>query len=590
MTPYTGQLEPLITAAAGAILFWVLGARLTANMRFELGRGRYAGAFPFLGAFIGAGLAGGVFVQQSFQALAAAAILLAIIGFLRDRQRFSYLTLLPWGALIIITSLFAATDAATSSIFVISATLWAILIIVCLKIAALVYEMPFILLATSALTQFIYFSQHQFTQSAVLVNLALLTSSVLMLLYSTGGRRVLTGSSGIFTAGFLLAAVSLLEGSGSMLLFGLFVPSMVILFPFALISGMIVASYFGNRLHHGNSRERLYAWSLRREKTVLFAGLFFLCLNFLALLVLIDAPTPAYFALFLLFVISLFVFVSTFARKDAGNNAPMPRQIEILGIAVDAVVPTDVIERITGYLQQNMPTPETAAQAIENNTDSNSSSLFHIVTADSLALVRAGEEIRFKSAMQRAALVVPDGAGVVWAADFLGTPLPGRVPGVALVSQICEAAGKYGWKIFFLGGKAGIAEQAANTLNKEHSINICGIEHGYFAPDSEEEEAVLERIARARPDIIFVALGVPRQEYFIARLRSCLKRGVAVGVGGSFDVISQTLPRAPYWMQRFAIEWLFRLWLEPRRFMRMLGIPVFVLQILRHKWNNNQKP
>lgn len=586
MTPFTGQLEPLITAAAGAILLWVLGARLTANTRFELGRGRYAGAFPFLGAFIGAGLAGGVFTQQSFQALAAGAILLAIIGFLRDRQRFSYLTLLPWGALIIITSLFAATDAATSSIFVISATLWAILIIVCLNIAALVYEMPFILLTTSALTQFIYFSQHQFTQSAVLVNLALLTSSVLMLIYSTGGRRVLTGSSGIFTAGFLLAAVSLLEGSGQLLLFGLFVPSMVILFPFTLISAMIVASYFGNRLHHGTSRERIYSWSLRREKTVLFAGLFFLCLNFLALLVLIDAPTPAYFALFLLFVISLFVFVSTFARKDASNNTQVPRQIEILGIAIDAVLPADVIERIASYLQQTSPASESAADASATaRSSTDGSSLFHIVTADSLALVRAGEETRFKSAMQRAALVVPDGAGVVWAADFLGTPLPGRVPGVALVSQICEAAGKNGWKIFFLGGKAGIAEHAANTLNKEHSINICGIEHGYFAPDSEEEEAVLERIARAKPDIIFVALGVPRQEYFIARLRNCLKRGVAVGVGGSFDVISQTLPRAPYWMQRFAIEWLFRLWLEPRRFMRMLGIPAFVLQILRHKWN-----
>ena len=211
--------------------------------------------------------------------------------------------------------------------------------------------------------------------------------------------------------------------------------------------------------------------------------------------------------------------------------------------------------------------------------------MFHIVTADSLALVRAGEDERFRNSMRRAALVVPDGAGVVWAADFLGTPLPGRVPGVALVSQICETAGKTGWKVFFIGGKPGIAEQAAGLLQKEHGVTVCGIEHGYFTPDSVEEETVLERIATAHPDIIFVALGVPRQEFFIARLRNCLKRGVAIGVGGSFDVISQTLPRAPYWMQRFGIEWLFRLWLEPRRFMRMLGIPLFVLQILRHKWN-----
>lgn len=582
MSPYIGQLEPLITATAGAILFWALGRRLTANMRFELGRGHYVGAFPFLGAFVGAGLAGGVFSQQSFLSLMTAAFLLAFTGFLRDRQRFSYLSLVPWCGLIIVSSLFTATEAATGSFFVISATIWALLIIFCLKIAALVYEMPFILLATSALTQFIYFSQNQFTQTAVLVNLALLTSSVLMLIYSSRGRRILIGSSGIFTAGFLLAAVSLLEGSGRLLIFGLFVPSMVILFPFALISGMIIASYFGNRLHHGTGSERLYSWSLRREKTVLFSGLFFLCLNFFALLVLIKAPNPAYFVLFLLFIISLFVFVGTFARKDVSSDKTTAPRIEILGIVVDAVLPPAVITRISAYLSTSQTIDGDLAEA---NTDNPNNSLFHIVTADSLALVRAGEDERFNSSMCRAAMVVPDGAGVVWAADFLGTPLPGRVPGVALVAQICETAGKNSWKIFFLGGKPGIAQQAADSLQQEYSINICGIEHGYFTPDSAEEEAVLEKIANARPDIIFVALGVPRQEFFIARLRNCIKHGVAIGVGGSFDVISQTLPRAPYWMQRFGIEWLFRLWLEPRRFMRMLGIPVFVLQILRHKWN-----
>jgi len=438
----------------------------------------------------------------------------------------------------------------------------------------MVYEMPFVLFATSALTQFIYFSQHQFTQTAVLINLALLTASAMLLIYSASGKRVLIGSSGIFTAGFLLAAVSLLEGSSRLLLFGLFIPSMVILFPFVLITGMIIASYFGNRLHLGSNHERIYSWSLRREKTVLFASLFFLFMNFLALLVFLESPCFAYFALLLLFVISMFVFVSTFARKEAGNITPATNQIEILGVKIDAILPTEVIKQISDYLG----TIKSAG---------NANAIFHIVTADSLALVRANEEEHFKTIMQRASLVVPDGAGVVWAADFLGTPLPGRVPGVALVSQICEVASKTQWKIFLLGGKPGIAEQAADRLQQDHSVHICGIEHGYFAPDSAEEEAILKKITEAAPDIIFVALGVPRQEYFIARLRTCLNRGIAIGVGGSFDVISQTLARAPIWMQRFGIEWLFRLWLEPRRFMRMLGIPIFVLQILRHKWNSD---
>ncbi len=555
----------IITAGLAAIICWAAGTWLTRNQQFSLGRGRYTGAFPFIGA-----VAGSIFYNVDLQAdclwLAVTTILLGLIGYLRDRYRVSYQSLLPWAIIAASVGLTMSLPGA-DAIRVSSGLVWAALIIFCLKISALVYEMPFVLLSMSSLAQFIFFATGNHSQTAAFFNAAILVASLLLLAYSISGQRVLIGSSGIFAAGFLLAAVSQLEGSGNLILFGLFIPSMVIFFPFALISAMIVASYFGNRLHKpGAALERQWSWSLHREKTVVFSGLIFLCLNFFGLLVLVEAPAFGYFALFLLLVSSLFGFARTFARR-VESNATVPARIEILDIFIDAVLPTQVIDCIAGYL------------------GAKPGNLMHIITADSLALVRAGEEQRFRSVMQRAEMVVPDGAGIVWASDFIGTPLPGRVPGVALVSQICERACQEGWKLFFIGGKPGIAAQAAQILKQNYSIEICGIEHGYFAQDSEEEDAVLRKIATARPDIVFVALGVPRQEWFISKLRTCLNHGVAIGVGGSFDVISQTLPRAPLWMQQCGIEWLFRLWLEPSRFMRMLKIPVFVLQILRHKWN-----
>jgi N-acetylglucosaminyldiphosphoundecaprenol N-acetyl-beta-D-mannosaminyltransferase len=188
--------------------------------------------------------------------------------------------------------------------------------------------------------------------------------------------------------------------------------------------------------------------------------------------------------------------------------------------------------------------------------------------------------------MRRAELVVPDGAGIVWASDFLGCPLPGRVPGVALVDQLCSMAEKNGLRIYFLGGKPGIAEKAVEKMRQKYpQLPVAGFAHGYFKAESSEEEQIMRQIIEAKTDILLVALGVPGQEWFISRFRLTGHKCVAVGVGGSFDVISETLPRAPGWMQQFGIEWLFRLWLEPFRIGRIAKIPAFVLQVFRYKWN-----
>lgn len=564
------NFDQLIWQIAGAIagtLVFTIARYLLFSQEKSHDQSLFVGALPFIGSLIGAAGVGNIVSIQAVSALTIGAVILSITGFMRDRYNTGWASIFPVSTVVIAGSLFLTFESGTPLLHIVNGVFWGLLIICSLKIASLVYEMPFIVLATSGLAQFVYFAGGNGSELAVCVNISLMISSLLLLTAAAGNRRPVIGNSGIFCAGFLLAAVSQIEASGNLLIFALFIPSMVVFFPFALISSMILFSYFGNRLHKpAELRIRQFSWSLRREQTVIFSCIVFLCLNFLGLLSIVEAPGYAYFSLFLLLAASLFVFFSAFARRLSASTDLSPH-IEIFGIRIDAVLPQQVI------------------RSLKKHIEGSDNGLFHVITSDSLALVRSQEEERFKSVMQRAELVVPDGAGVVWAADFLGCPLPGRVPGVALVSQICEKAAESGWRVFFLGGKPGIADQAADILRQQYpALEICGIEHGYFSPDSTEESLVIEKLKATRPDLIFVALGVPRQEWFITKLRDCLEKAVAIGVGGSFDVISQTLPRAPVWMQQCGIEWLFRLWLEPTRIGRMLKIPVFVLQVLREKW------
>lgn len=557
---------PFVASIAGSLFFWLIGRLLLGRIEFNLGRGSYVGGLPQLGALVGLTMMGG-FGSDFWQMMLVGTLVLVFVGFFEDLQLISPAILML--LLLLVTGVFYDL-LGLASLQTMKAVVWCALIFVCLKIASLVYEMPFILTATSSLTILILFSQQHRPAESVLLTWAALAAAVVFLLYSSAGKRALTGSSGQVAVAFILAAVTFFENSGKLMLFALLIPSMLVFFPVCLISAVLIASYFGNRLHDPTRSRRTFAWTLERENTVVFSGMVFLCLNFLGLLVELQAPWYGYFALFVLLIASVTGFFRTFARRFAGEELSCAEQVTILDQRIDAITPDEVIHRIEFFLER-----------------SDLRDFMHIITADSLALLRCLEEERFRSVMNRAELVVPDGAGIVWASDFLGVPLPGRVPGVALVSELSRLSAARNFRVFLVGGKPGIAEKAAEKLRDHHpDLNIVGIQHGFFKPESEEEDRLCKSIAESRADLVLVALGVPRQEWFISRLRLSGHRCVAVGVGGSFDVISETLRRAPVWMQRFGIEWLFRLWLEPFRIGRIAKIPAFVLQVFRCKWNN----
>ncbi len=560
------QLTPFILAVAGTAFFLLIARAVFSRLSFDLGRGSYVGGLPQLGALFGllCLTSIGNFSPQ-FIALLLTSFFLAIVGLLDDLKKITGAQMM---LLILLLNALYSYQIGLKAEQVINATAWCGLIFVCLKIASLVYEMPFILTATSALTILIYFTRENRHIESLLLTWALLAWAIVFLFYSSSGKRALTGSSGLAATALLIGSVSFLENTGRLMLFAMLIPSMVIGFPVLLLSILLIGSYFGNRLHQRQSRrERLFNWSLEREKTVVFSGMIFFCLNFLGLLVVLNAPWYGYFALFVLLLASLVGFFRTFARKETLAIKEEPDRVEIMEQWVDAVTPDDVLQRVIEHQK-------------------NGKGLSHIITADSLALLRCLEEERFGNVMRRAELVVPDGAGIVWASDFLGCPLPGRVPGVALVDQLCSMAEKNGLRIYFLGGKPGIAEKAVEKMRQKYpQLPVAGFAHGYFKAESSEEEQIMRQIIEAKTDILLVALGVPGQEWFISRFRLTGHKCAAVGVGGSFDVISETLPRAPGWMQQFGIEWLFRLWLEPFRIGRIAKIPAFVLQVFRYKWN-----
>ncbi|WP_240610752.1 WecB/TagA/CpsF family glycosyltransferase [Ammonifex thiophilus] len=205
-----------------------------------------------------------------------------------------------------------------------------------------------------------------------------------------------------------------------------------------------------------------------------------------------------------------------------------------------------------------------------------------ILTLNPEFLFRAQKERDLLEIAWRASLVTADGVGILWAARQLGFSLPERVAGIDLMVALCRRAAAEGLRVYFLGGRPGVAEEAAQKLLQRFpSLKVAGTQHGYFTPAEEPE--VLERVRRASPHFLFVGLGSPRQERWIDRHKEELGVPILMGVGGSFDVLSGRVKRAPLWWQKMGLEWLWRLINEPRRLGRMTSLPRFAWRVWRSR-------
>lgn len=175
-----------------------------------------------------------------------------------------------------------------------------------------------------------------------------------------------------------------------------------------------------------------------------------------------------------------------------------------------------------------------------------------------------------------AALVLPDGAGVVMGAKILNTPLKEKVAGIEFAGHLMAAMAQSGHKLYMLGSKPGVAEAAAENCRETYpGLQIVGTADGYF----KDEGPVVERINASGADVVFVCLGAPKQERFMHKHRQELKVKFMIGLGGSLDGFAGNVKRAPRWMIRCNLEWLYRLIKEPRRLGRMMRLPKFILAV-----------
>lgn len=198
----------------------------------------------------------------------------------------------------------------------------------------------------------------------------------------------------------------------------------------------------------------------------------------------------------------------------------------------------------------------------------------YCVTPNAEIVYEAVQDDSFRDLLNGASLVLPDGAGVVLGAKILGTPLTEKVAGIEFGEALCDLMAKTGGKVYLLGSKPGVAEQAGENLKKKYpGLNICGTADGYFKDETE----VIQKINEAQPNILFVCLGAPKQEKFMKNHLGEINANLMLGLGGSLDGYAGVAKRAPRWMIKLNLEWLYRLIKEPSRLGRMMRLPKFVV-------------
>jgi len=261
-------------------------------------------------------------------------------------------------------------------------------------------------------------------------------------------------------------------------------------------------------------------------------------------------------------------------ERDIFNN-----RIKLFQVGIDQVDNQDTIQRIEEFIISKKP--------------------HQIVTPDTLAVLRARKEPEYHAILKSADLVTPDGAGILWATTTLNYPLPERVTGIDIIHNICRLAAKKGYSLYLLGSYPGVVGEAALNLTRKYpGIKIAGTHHGYFACEdsqncedvkngnidkNKEEEEIIDEIRENRPDILLVGMGVPKQEKWISKNLDKMDVPVCMGVGGSFDVLSGRIPRAPLWMQRHGMEWIYRSIKQPNRAFRTLALFYFIWLVILGK-------
>ncbi|MCM3718487.1 WecB/TagA/CpsF family glycosyltransferase [Fictibacillus phosphorivorans] len=204
-----------------------------------------------------------------------------------------------------------------------------------------------------------------------------------------------------------------------------------------------------------------------------------------------------------------------------------------------------------------------------------------VVTANPEIVMKVREDANYRAVVEKADYVTADGIGVVKAAGLLGTPLPERVTGFETFMGLLQIANERGYSVYLLGAQDEVLQKTVAEIMKQFpNVKIAGAHHGFF---DWNDDPIPNEIKRTKPDLIFTALGVPRQELWIGQNMDKFEKGVFMGIGGSFDVLAGAVQRAPEVWQKMNLEWAYRLMKQPSRWKRQLSLPHFALKVIQQK-------
>jgi N-acetylglucosaminyldiphosphoundecaprenol N-acetyl-beta-D-mannosaminyltransferase len=243
-------------------------------------------------------------------------------------------------------------------------------------------------------------------------------------------------------------------------------------------------------------------------------------------------------------------------------------KVNLCGVRIDNISMSGAVAHIERFIKEREPV--------------------YVVTPNVDHVVKIQEDAEFRKSYEEASLVLCDGAPLIWASRFLKSPIKHRVCGSNLFPEFSEVAAKKGYKLFFLGGKPQSAVKSAEAFRKRYpGIKIVGIYSPPFGFEKikEENDKIIAMIREARPDVLFVGLGTPKQEKWIHQYHKKMGVPVSVGIGASFEFISGKVRRAPRWIQQIGFEWLWRLMREPLRLWRryLWDDMSFFLLVLKQK-------
>jgi N-acetylglucosaminyldiphosphoundecaprenol N-acetyl-beta-D-mannosaminyltransferase len=247
-------------------------------------------------------------------------------------------------------------------------------------------------------------------------------------------------------------------------------------------------------------------------------------------------------------------------QTTSSFQQPASSSVRILGVRVDALTYAGLLARIAVFIAEGTP--------------------HQIATVNPEFVMEAWRNPAFAVVLEQTDLCLADGVGLLWAARRLGRALPERVTGSDSVPLIAQCAAERDWRVYLLGAGPGVAQRTGEILQGRYpGLRVAGAFAG--SPADADAAEMITRVREARPDILFVAYGAPKQDLWIGKHRTALGVPVMMGVGGSFDFIAGVQKRAPRWVQRLNLEWLFRLLSQPWRWRRQLALPRFAWAVLR---------